>query len=197
MRGSPGISRASEKILIHTLVPLEIHILYTSPISCMQSIMYKTRSQGLVLGLSKGFTLIELLIVIAIIGILSSVVLASLNTARFRGNDAAIQSDLFAIKTQAEIYYGGLGNNSYAPPTNDCFDELSMFWVDTTIRKALAGANSANGDGVVVCNASATAYAVAATLSSDGTRQWCVDSTGSSSKSTNALNTDTVCPTAN
>ncbi|MDB5190222.1 MAG: putative Type pilus pilin [Parcubacteria group bacterium] len=51
-----------------------------------------------------GFTLIELLVVIAIIGILSSVVLASLNTARNKGNDAAVKSNLTNARAQAELF---------------------------------------------------------------------------------------------
>ncbi|MBL7045344.1 MAG: type II secretion system protein [Parcubacteria group bacterium] len=53
----------------------------------------------------KGFTLIELLVVIAIIGILSSVVMASLNSARQKSRDAKRISDLRQIQTSLQLYY--------------------------------------------------------------------------------------------
>jgi type II secretion system protein G len=53
----------------------------------------------------RGFTLIELLVVIAIIGILASVVLASLNTARRKARDAQRQSDIKQIKLALEFYF--------------------------------------------------------------------------------------------
>jgi len=60
---------------------------------------------------SSGFTLIELLVVIAIIGILSSVVLASLNSARVKGRDARRISDVKQMQLALELYYDT--NQSY------------------------------------------------------------------------------------
>jgi len=53
----------------------------------------------------KGFTLIELLVVIAIIGMLSSVVLASMNTARQKARDARRMTDAKALQTAFELVY--------------------------------------------------------------------------------------------
>lgn len=51
-----------------------------------------------------GFTLIELLIVIAIIGILSTIVLAQTNLARIRARDARRIADVSHIKGALELY---------------------------------------------------------------------------------------------
>src|SRR3990167_4481171 len=54
---------------------------------------------------TRGFTLIELLVVIAIIGILSSVVLVSLNSARAKGKDAKLMVEMNGLRTVLETGY--------------------------------------------------------------------------------------------
>ena len=67
---------------------------------------------------NKGFTLIELLVVIDIIGLLSSVVLASLNSARVRANDAKRLSDIHQISNALQLYASD-NNGLYPPGTYD------------------------------------------------------------------------------
>ncbi len=62
---------------------------------------------------SRGFTLIELLVVVAIIGLLSSVILASLNGARKKGRDARRISDLKQLQVAMELYYGEQATPAY------------------------------------------------------------------------------------
>ena len=57
----------------------------------------------------KGFTLIELLVVIAIIGVLASVVLASLNTARRKSRDAKRIADIKQIQLALEMMFDDNG----------------------------------------------------------------------------------------
>ncbi len=59
--------------------------------------------------LARGFTLIELLVVIAIIGMLSSVVLASLNSARVKARDAVRAEDMHTIFNAISLYYNQYG----------------------------------------------------------------------------------------
>ncbi|PIS17480.1 MAG: hypothetical protein COT59_00475 [Candidatus Nealsonbacteria bacterium CG09_land_8_20_14_0_10_42_14] len=52
----------------------------------------------------KGFTLIELLVVIAIIGLLSSIVLVSMQGVRAKARDSVRKQDLRAVQMAFELY---------------------------------------------------------------------------------------------
>lgn len=83
---------------------------------------------------TRGFTLIELLVVIAIIGLLASVVLASLDGARARARDANRMSELEQIQLALSLYHSD--HNQYpdlgcSPPdySNCCgWDVDGFYW---------------------------------------------------------------------
>lgn len=140
--------------------------------------------------------IVAIFVGIAIIGILSAVVLASLNTARSKGNDAAIQSYLSTIQVEAEIYYGGRGDNSYGGRAFSCTS--GMFYSDSTIANAIVSINELNGSVQCVSITTPTsAYAVQASLSyqsGDSQEYACIDSMGNNTISTVSLGADAVCP---
>lgn len=118
---------------------------------------------------NKGFTLIELLVVISIIGILSSIVLTSLNTARDKARDAAIQATVSSTRSEAEIYYSGSDSNGYA----GLCDEDGIQNLLASIENQLPPDTNTDN----LCESNSSTFAIYAPLNSVESN-YCVDSNG-------------------
>jgi len=75
----------------------------------------------------RAFTLVELLVVISIIGLLSTIAVASMNSARSRGRDARRAADVHQIMTAMQLYYQD--NGTYPNPgTLGCASGAAQFY---------------------------------------------------------------------
>jgi prepilin-type N-terminal cleavage/methylation domain-containing protein len=150
---------------------------------------------------ARGFTLIELLVVIAIIGILSSVVLASLNSARTKGTDAAIKSNLVNSRAQAELFYDSNANSYLNVCTNTSAGGVKSIYSQVLAAANNAGIasitrNGAGAAGVAVCNDAVGNWAAQVPLKTTTNTFLCVDNTGDVEISTGtriANATDYIC----
>ena len=142
----------------------------------------------------KGFTLIELIVVIAIIGVLAAIVLGFLNSARNRGSDAGVKSNLAGIRSQAEILndtwgYYGINATPASFSVGACAATSNTLFADPNISAQITAAgNASNGGGIGQgsCVSTTAAWAVSVPLKETPTNSWCVDSTGKSKQVTPA-----------
>ena len=127
-----------------------------------------------------GFTLIELLVVIAIIGILSSVVLTSLNSSRTKARDTQRVSDMKQIQLAMQLIQSqatgeyevsatmptALGTALSVVPQNDGDATPVYGWIDNTTASSsfcvYATLEDAAAGGFFIASNQSSGYATAA-----------------------------------
>lgn len=102
---------------------------------------------------NKGFTLIEILIVIAIIGILASVVLVSLNRSRMKANTVVLKSAISSLRPALSVCCSGTANTTGAAVNPAANTEIcsagigSSFPVAADLKATSVSYTSADCDG--------------------------------------------------
>lgn len=120
----------------------------------------------------KGFTLIELLVVIAIIGLLSTLAVVALGSARQKARDSKRLSDLKQVQTALELYF--TDNNSYpiaavavelGTTGYTCLGSSGFSGSCTgTVYMGLVPAEPSPASGGYMYTGSTTSYSITATL---------------------------------
>lgn len=125
---------------------------------------------------NKGFTLIELMVVLAIIGLLSTIVLVNTQNTRFKAHDANIKQLLHQVRNAAEFSYIH-NKETYDficdPADNSLINTGELGTLEKSIQKE-------NNNQKVACFESADGkdFAAASPLRATQGRYWCVQAAG-------------------
>ena len=131
--------------------------------------------------------MIELLVVVAIIGVLSTIVLSSLNDARNRAKDAAIKASLNSFRTQTELIYLETGSYDTICTLGTSTADIFLDAFEKTTKGTYQNVCSSSSGGIIYSlNNTATTGGKLATperwgvsLRLPGSRDWfCVDYSG-------------------
>jgi prepilin-type N-terminal cleavage/methylation domain-containing protein len=104
------------------------------------------------LKIKKGFTLIELMVVVSIIGMLASVALAALSSARNQAKLAAVKQEMLQMRSILQMSYSdtaGYGNLF----SNSTSGNLNVYWITTQSNCVESYGPTSNDAGADATNA--------------------------------------------
>ncbi len=133
----------------------------------------------------RGFTLLELLVVLAVVGLMSSLLLVYVKSVKNQATDNLVRSNLLSVRSQSAIYFDEVGN----------YDDF-LTTPNTIQMKAVDAAGRASGGGWASGDGPLGWYARVQLKSKPGF-SWCVDYLGNSKEVvTDATNPDDAlaCP---
>ena len=127
--------------------------------------------------MKKGFTIIELLVVVAIIGIISSIAVVLLDDSKENAENGAVRANMQSVQNQAALYYASNPTSGFGASLSDC---ISGVFADVTVQNALAetGNNLASPKNIT-CSTSSTGSSWSVELNQlHNVGVYCADSTG-------------------